>query len=261
MKRTLFLLLALLMITTMVACQSQPAESEKATEESSETTEVKTQPTTEPTLEPTPEVLVGDINEDGNVVYGLLAYDTDSNIFSGTAFEYAAELIGVQTESEILDIEAYYDGKATESIETLVDKGVDGICFVSLGIVELDDKIAKGCSEANVPCVIIGSDTQTRAVAKVDCDLTEAGKLLGEFIVQRYSGADVAKIISIRDMTSSQKINESFDTVLEDNGNAIIDEKEAHYDPMVAKEVLWDMIKDNGRDNVKFPVIFLRTQI
>ena len=170
-------------------------------------------------------------------------------------FEYAAKLAG----AEVVVVNSDYDpGKEIANIESLILRGVDGMCVFTFN--ESGANIAaKKCAEAGIPLVVTDNAGQvlkqsTEIVACIDFDWKKMGNTWAEYIAENYPGEDIAMVTGLFEHIPVQMYRSTFEPRVKELGkNKIVAIRDGKYDPEVAMGQAENLIESG----VKFSVLFV----
>ncbi len=175
-------------------------------------------------------------------------------------FTYAAELVEEETGTEI-DIQVlnsnYDEAQERSNIQTLVDRGVDGMGVFSFNPTGATIA-AREASEAGIPLVTVDNVGQALAeediVAAIDFDWEGMGEQVAEWIAENYPGDDIAAIMGLFEHLPVQFFRSTFEPTVEELGeNEIVAIRDGRYDPQRAVAEAEDLIEAG----VDFDVLFV----
>lgn len=268
-KRLSLLLLALVLMFTLVACNNETDTTETTTEEATETT---TEETAEETAEETGEEAAESTapQEGDTVSVGVAIYRFDDNFMTlyreelENYFSQLSEETGVTYE---LDIQ---DGKQdqatqTEQINNFITQGKD-VMILNLVDVTAANAIINLAQEADIPIVFINREPETDDMkiwpgktTYVGADATQSGTFQGEMIAETSNQGDIngdGQINYIMLQGDPQNVDAQQRTefsikALEDAGltpNALSEPYQANWDSARGQEFTANALAQFGED-------------
>lgn len=268
-KRLSLLLLALVLMFTLVACNNETDTTETTTEEATETT---TEETAEETAEETgEEASESTAPQEGDTVsVGVAIYRFDDNFMTlyreelENYFSQLSEETGVTYE---LDIQ---DGKQdqatqTEQINNFITQGKD-VMILNLVDVTAANAIINLAQEADIPIVFINREPETDDMkiwpgktTYVGADATQSGTFQGEMIAETSNQGDIngdGQINYIMLQGDPQNVDAQQRTefsikALEDAGltpNALSEPYQANWDSARGQEFTANALAQFGED-------------
>lgn len=268
-KRLSLLLLALVLMFTLVACNNETDTTETTTEEVTETT---TEETAEETAEETGEEAAESTapQEGDTVSVGVAIYRFDDNFMTlyreelENYFSQLSEETGVTYE---LDIQ---DGKQdqatqTEQINNFITQGKD-VMILNLVDVTAANAIINLAQEADIPIVFINREPETDDMkiwpgktTYVGADATQSGTFQGEMIAETSNQGDIngdGQINYIMLQGDPQNVDAQQRTefsikALEDAGltpNALSEPYQANWDSARGQEFTANALAQFGED-------------
>lgn len=138
MNRPLLLLITVMLLAGVAACEEEHIEDEPLIE----------------VQESQEQVNPADVNGDGRVIYGFATpYDPKQFSDFGHGFEYAAHIAGIEA---ITTYAQFNENTELKNIEYLIEQNIDGICIMPFNSDNLSAMLEM-CEDANVPVVVSNS--------------------------------------------------------------------------------------------------------